>query len=131
MPYQATTPVSQQVGILHVGSTPLFVQQAAISLTSSGVIVAAPPSGYQIAVTQGFLAAGAAFTAVGLKSTTTTAIIFSIGAMASGGQLVLPFSPCPWLTCAAGESLTLAFTGTGTLAGSINYVVIPVVDASF
>ena len=131
MPYQATTPVSQQVGILHVGSTPLAVQQKSVSLTASGVIVAAPPAGYQIAVMQVFLAAGAAFTAVAVESTTTTAIILSVGAMASGGQLVLPFSPCPWLTCAPGESLTLAFTGTGTLAGSVNYLVIPVVDASF
>lgn len=131
MPYQATTPVSQQVGILHVGSASLAAQQVAVSKTSSGVIVAAPSAGYQIAVVQAFLTAGAAFTAVALESTTTTAIILSIGAMASGGQLVFPFSPCPWLICAPGESLTLAFTGTGTLAGSINYVVIPVVDASF
>ena len=101
MPYQATTPTSSQVGILHSGSTPLTAQQAAVSKTSSGVIVAAPPAGYQIAVVQVFLAAGAAFTAVALESTTTTAIILSIGAMASGGQLVLPFSPCPWLTCCA------------------------------
>ena len=30
-----------------------------------------------------------------------------------------------------GEALDLEMTGTGTLAGTINYVVIPVVDASF
>jgi hypothetical protein len=126
MPFQATTPTSDQVGVLHHGSLPLTAQQKAVSITSSGVIVAAPPSGYQIAVVQAFLAAGAAFTAVALESTTTTAIILSVGALASGGQLVLPYSPCPWLTCAPGESLTLAFTGAGTLAGSVNYVVVPV-----
>ena len=82
-------------------------------------------------VVQAFLAAGAAFTAVALQSHTTTAISVPIGAMAAGGQLVLPFSPCPWLTCAPGEALDLEMTGTGTLAGTINYVVIPVVDASF
>ena len=45
MPYQATTPVSNQVGVLHIGSTPLTAQQAAVSITSSGTIVAAPPAG--------------------------------------------------------------------------------------
>ena len=130
MPYQATTPVSQQVGILHVGSTPVTAQQKAVSITSSGTIVAAPPAGYQIVVVQAFLAAGAAFTAVALQSHTTTAISVAIGALASGGQLVFPFSPVPWLACAPGEALDLAFTGTGTLAGSVNYVVIPVVNAT-
>jgi hypothetical protein len=127
MPYQATTPVSQQIGILHAGSTPLITQQKAVSLTASGVVVAAPPAGYQIAVVQAFLTAGAAFTAVALESTNTTAIILPIGAMASGGLLVFPFSQCPWLTCASGDSLTLTFTGTGTLAGSVNYVILPAV----
>lgn len=131
MPYQATTPVSQQVGILHIGSTPQAAQQMAVSITSSGTIVAAPPAGYSIAVVQAFLAAGAAFTAVTLQSHSTTAIVVPIGALASGGQLVLPFSPIPWLVCAPGEGLDLEFTGTGTLAGTINYVVIPVVDATF
>ena len=106
MPYQATTPVSNQVGVLHVGSIPLTAQQAAVSITSSGTIVAAPPAGYRIVVVQAFLAAGAAFTAVALQSHTTTAISVPIGAMASGGQLVLPFSPCPWLTCAPARPST-------------------------
>ncbi|MGA8313180.1 MAG: hypothetical protein WB755_24360 [Terriglobales bacterium] len=131
MPYQATTPVSQQVGILHIGSTPQAAQQMAVSITSSGTIVAAPPAGYSIAVVQAFLAAGAAFTAVTLQSHSTTAFVVPIGALASDGQLVLPFSPIPWLVCAPGEGLDLEFTGTGTLAGTINYVVIPVVDATF
>ena len=100
MPYQATTPVSQQVGILHIGSTPQAAQQMAVSITSSGTIVAAPPAGYSIAVVQAFLAAGAAFTAVTLQSHSTTAFVVPIGALASDGQLVLPFSPIPWLVCA-------------------------------
>ena len=131
MPYQATTPVSFQVNVLHSGSTPLAAQQVSISITSSGTIVAAPPADHAIVVVQVFLAAGAAFTAVALQSHTTTAISVPIGALASGGQLVLPFSPIPWLMCAPGEALDLEFTGTGTLAGSVNYAILPVVDASF
>jgi hypothetical protein len=46
--------------------------------------------------------------------------------LAANGQLILPFSPCPWLTCAPGEALDLEMTGSGTLAGTINYVVVPV-----
>ena len=130
MPYQATTPVSQQLGVLHIGSNPLTAQQLAVSITTSGTIVAAPPARYQIAIVQAFLAAGAAFTAVSLQSHTTTATSIPIGALASGGQLLLPFSPVPWLL-SPGESLDLEFTGSGTLAGSINYVVIPVVDDTF
>jgi hypothetical protein len=127
MPYQATTTVSQQVGILHAGSTPLKSQQIAVSLTSSGTIIAAPPAGYQIAIAQLFLVASAAVTAVNLQSHTTTGIATGSVILAAGGQILLPFSPCPWLLCAPGEALDLEFTGAATLAGSVNYVVIPVI----
>lgn len=126
MPFQATTPVSQQVGVLHYGSRPLTVQQKAVAITSSGTIVAAPPAGYQLAVTQIFLVASAAFTAVNLQSHTTTTVATGGITLAANGQLILPFSPGPWLTCAPGEALDLEMTGTGTLAGSVNYVVVPV-----
>ena len=127
MPYQAATPVSQQAGILHAGSTPLTAQQKAVSITSSGTIVAAPPSGYAIAVVQIALVASAALTAVNLQSHTTTGIATGGVTLAANGQLVLPFSPCPWLTCVPGEALDLEMTGTGTLAGTINYVLVPAV----
>lgn len=126
MPYEATTPVSQQIGILHQGSTPVPISQLSFAPSATGVIIAAPASGYQIALVQIALVAGAAFTAVSLYSTTTTAVKFPIGSMASGASFVVPFSPCPWLLCAPGESLTLAFTGTGTLSGSVNYALVPV-----
>lgn len=126
MPFQATTPVSNEVGILHAGSIPLISRQIAVSITSSGTIIAAPPSGYQIAVTQLFLVASAAFTAVNLQSHSSTGIATGGVSLAAAGQLVLPFSPCPWITCYPGEALDLEFTGTGTLAGSVNYVVAPV-----
>jgi len=126
MPYQATTPVTHSVGILHAGSTPLTAHQQAVSITSSGTIVAAPPSGYQIAVTQIALVASAAFTAVNLQSHSTTGIATGGVTLAANGQLILPYAPLPWLTCAPGEALDLEFTGTGTLAGTINYVFIPV-----
>ena len=126
MPYQATTPTSSQVGILHVGSTPLQVQQAAVSITSSGTIVAAPPAGYKIALVQLFLVASAAVTVVNLQSHTTTGIATGgVSLPAAGSQLVLPFSPATWLTCVPGEALDLEFTGTATLAGSVNYVIMP------
>jgi hypothetical protein len=130
MPYQATTPVSQQIGILHQGSTPVPVSQLSFTPTSSAVIIAAPSASYQIALVQISLAAGAAFTAVSLYSTTTNTVKFPIGSMASGASFVVPFSPCPWLLCVPGESLTLAFTGTGTLSGSVNYALVPVADAT-
>lgn len=127
MPYQATTPTSFAVGTLHAGSTPLTAHQAAVSITSSGTIVAAPPAGYMIAVVQLALVASAAFTAVNLQSHTTTGIATGGVTLAANGQLVLPFSPVPWLTCVPGESLDLEMTGTGTLAGTINYVLVPAV----
>ena len=126
MPYQATTPVSDQVGVLHYGSLPLTAHQQAVSITASGTILAAPPSGYQIAVVQIALVASAALTAVNLQSHTTTGIATGGVTLAANGQLVLPFSPCPWLTCVPGEALDLEMTGTGTLAGTINYVLVPV-----
>jgi hypothetical protein len=126
MPFQATTPTSAQVGVLHYGSLPLTAQQKAVAITSSGTIVAAPPSGYQVAVIQIALVASAAFTAVNLQSHTTTAVATGGVTLAANGQLILPFSPVPWLTCAPGEALDLEMTGTGTLAGSVNYVVVPV-----
>lgn len=126
MPYQATTPVSDQVGVLHYGSLPLTAHQQAVSIAASGTIVAAPPSGYQIAVVQIALVASAALTAVNLQSHTTTGIATGGVTLAANGQLILPFSPCPWLTCAPGEALDLEMTGSGTLAGTINYVVVPV-----
>ena len=126
MPYQATTPVSQQIGILHMGSTPVPVSQLSFAPTATAVIIAAPAAGYQIALFQISLVAGAAFTAVSLYSTTTTGTSFPIGSMASGASFVVPFSPCPWLLCAPGESLTLAKTGSGTMSGSVNYALVPV-----
>ena len=126
MPYQATTPVSDQVGVLHYGSLPLTAHRRAVSITASGTILAAPPSGYQIAVVQIALVASAALTAVNLQSHTTTGIATGGVTLAANGQLVLPFSPCPWLTCVPGEALDLEMTGTGTLAGTINYVLVPV-----
>jgi hypothetical protein len=125
MPYQAATPVSNQVGVIHSGSTPLIAQQAAVSITASGTIVAAPSAGYKIAVIQMALVASAALTAVTLQSHTTTGIATGGVTLAANGQLVLPYSPCPWLTCVPGEALDLQITGTGTLAGTINYVVLP------
>jgi len=127
MPYQATTPVSDQVGVLHYGSLPLTAHQQAVSITASGTIVAAPPSGYQIAVVQIALVASAALTTVNLQSHTTTGIATGGVTLAANGQLILPFSPCPWLTCAPGEALDLEMTGTGTLAGTVNYVLVPAV----
>jgi hypothetical protein len=129
MPYQAATPVSNQVGVIHSGSTPFIAQQAAVSITASGTIVAAPPAGYKIAVIQMALVASAALTAVNLQSHTTTAIATGGVTLAANGQLVLPYSPCPWLTCVPGEALDLQITGTGTLAGTINYVVVPATGA--
>jgi len=126
VPYQSTTPVSHQVGALHVGSTPIAAQQQSISLTSSGTIIAAPPADHQIALVQLFLVADAAFTAVNLQSSSSTGIATGGVTLAANGQLILPFSPCPWITCNPGEALNLEFTGTGTLAGSVNYVVVPV-----
>jgi len=126
MPYQATTPVSDQVGVLHYGSLPLTAHQQAVSITASGTILAAPPSGYAIAVVQIALVASAALTTVNLQSHTTTGIATGGVTLAANGQLILPFSPCPWLTCAPGEALDLEMTGSGTLAGTINYVVVPV-----
>src|SRR5208337_7842 len=118
---------SHQVGILHVGSTPVPVQVLPISITATGVIIAAPASTYQIALVQIVLVAGAAFTAVSLYSTTTTGLTIPFGSMASGASIIVPHSPCPWLLCAPGESLTLAKTGSGTLSGSVNYVIMPAV----
>ena len=126
MPYQATTPVSQQIGILHMGSTPVPVSQLSFAPTSSTAVIAAPSTDYQIALVQIALVAGAAFTAVSLYSTTTSTVKFPIGSMASGASFCVPFSPCPWLLCVPGESLTLAFTGAGTLSGSVNYALVPV-----
>jgi hypothetical protein len=126
MPYQATTPSSDQIGILHAGSTPVQVQVLAISITATGVIIPAPPTGYQIALVQIFLSAGAAFTAVSLYSTTTTGLSIPFGSLASGATVIVPYSPCPWLICGSGESLTLAKTGSGTLSGSVNYLVMPI-----
>ena len=127
MAYQATTPTSHQVGILHVGSTPVPVQVLPISITATGVIIAAPASTYQIALVQIVLVAGAAFTAVSLYSTTTSGLTIPFGSMASGASIIVPYSPCPWLLCAPGESLTLAKTGSGTLSGSVNYIIMPAV----
>ena len=106
MPYQATTPVTHSVGIFHAGSTPLTAHQQAVSITASGTIVAAPPSGYQIAVVQIALVASAALTAVNLQSHTTTGIATGGVTLAANGQLILPFSPCPWLTCARARPST-------------------------
>ena len=60
------------------------------------------------------------------SSRTTTGIATGGVTLAANGQLILPYAPLPWLTCAQGEALDLEFTGAGTLAGTINYVFIPV-----
>jgi hypothetical protein len=127
MPYQATTPTSDQVGVLHAGSVPLPNQQ--ISFTGSTVsgttVIAAPPTGWQIAVMQMVIASTAAVTAVKLYSSSTTSISLAITNLVALTPLVLPYSPMPWITCAPGESLVISWTTAATISGSVNYVIVP------
>ncbi len=130
MSFQATQPVSELVAWVHYGNIALPIQQLSFSITSSGNIIPAASTGYSIALMQMLLGFSAPVTAVNLQSSVATGI--KTGAIALGfttyqtsGVMILPFSACPWITCAPTDALALEFTGAATLSGSVNYVLIP------
>jgi hypothetical protein len=131
MSYQATMPVSEQVGILHIGNIALQTIQLGFSVSTTGgsTIVAAPPSGFAIAVSQLFLNSTAAVTALGLytSSGSLSTKVFTGGvSIAANGFFVLPYSPCPWIVCLSGDALNVGWTTSSTISGSVNYVLLPV-----
>src|SRR5271166_6979615 len=102
MSYQATTPTSDQVGILHCGNIALVSQQLgfSVSTTSGSSLIAAPPSGFCIAVTQLFLNSSAAVTALTLYTSSSATAVFTGGvSIAANGNFILPYSPVPWFVC--------------------------------
>ena len=111
MPYQATTPVSQQLGVLHIGSNPsdrpavggLHHHFRHDRCRSTRTL----PDRNR----QAFLAAGAAFTAVSLQSHTTTATSIPIGPLGVRGPASSARSHPFHGSCAPGESLDLELTG--------------------
>ncbi len=127
MPYQLTTPVSDQVGILHLGGQPTFVQTTAISMSASGVItngtiaIAAAPAGYQWCVLA-LAIANSAGTAQSVTLESTTGPVLLTGAISLpssvGGQLVLPYNPAGWAYGNVADTLTLAL-GAGTLVTGV------------
>src|SRR5208337_5547965 len=128
MSYQATTPNSDQVNILHCGNVALVPQQFGFSVSTpaGSSLIAAPPSGFCIAVTQLFLNSSAAVTALQLYTSSSATAVFTGGvAIAANGNFILPYSPVPWIICLPGDGLNVKWTTASTIAGSVNYVLVP------
>ncbi len=129
MSYQATTPVSNQVGILHLGNIALPTLQYGFSQTTvaGSVIIPAAPTGFAIAVTQIVVNASAAVTVFTLFTSSGVTKVFTGGvSIGAAAFFVLPHSPCPWITCLPGDGLEASWTGAATISGSVNYVLLPV-----
>lgn len=97
-------------------------QKATINLTSTGVIVAAV-AGKKIRVIAAQLSVSAALV-VKWQSNTVPTDITGPGELGANGGYVLPRNPAGWFETLAGEALSLNISGSGTVGGSISYVLI-------
>ncbi len=112
MPYQLTTPTSDQVGVLHLGQAPCFVQYAGINTTGTTtyplITTSEVPSGYApVILSMALSSAGAAGVTANLQSNVTTAIVSGTFTMAAQGNVVLPETPRGWFEAGAGEGITV------------------------
>ncbi len=107
MPYQLTTPTSDQVGVLHLGQAPCFVNYTGVNTTGTTtyniVNTSQVPSGYQaVVLSLAISTASAAGITAQLQDTESAPIVSGTFALPAQGNVILPETPRGWF--AGGQS---------------------------
>ena len=117
MPYQGTTPVSPQIGVLQAGFTPVQVQLFGVSTagTTSYPLVPVQPANYQALIASLAISASAAGITVQLQSSTTTGIVSGTFTTAANSTVVLPENPLGWFQSNVGEGINVVTNTTSAV----------------
>ncbi len=127
MSYKGTCPISDQVGVMHQGMTPLLAQYAPIasSQASAKTIAPAPPVGSTIVIVAYSVTCGATANTFNFQSHTTTSLATGIHALPINGSIVAPYCPAGLFACVPGEALDILLTGATAVGGELTYVIVP------
>ena len=127
MPYQFTEIESMQLGVIHRGNNPYFVQYAKITASASGTttIVVAPTVAAQQIVVLDITVTHSASVNWNLQSHTTTAVATGLMYGTAGPPMVLSDPSNGIFACVPGEALDINLSGAVAVGGCITYVVLP------
>ena len=127
MPYQYTEIESIQLGVVHRGNTPYFVQYRPITASASGAttIVPAPTVAGQQIVVLDITVTHSASVNWSLQSHVTTTVATGLMYGTAGPPMVLSDPMNGLFATVPGEALDINLSSAVAVGGLITYVVLP------
>lgn len=122
MPYPQTTPTSDQVGVLHLGQAPCYVQYAGVNTNGTTtyplITTSEIPAGFApVILGMALSSAGAAGVSAYAESNVTTSIVSGTFTLPAQGNVVLPETSGGWFSAAANEGITIVTNTSGVNVG--------------
>ena len=127
MPYPFTEIESMQLGVIHRGNTPYYVQYKAITASASGAttIVAAPTVAGQQIVVLDITVTHSANVNWNLQSHTTTSVATGLMYGTAGPPVVLSDPSNGLFAAVPGEALDINLSASTAVGGTLTYIVLP------
>ncbi len=127
MPYQFTEVNSQQVGVVHRGTVPYFIQYKAITASAMGAttIVPAPTVAGQQIVVLDLAVTHSGSVNWNLQSHITTSIATGLFYGTAGPPVSLSDPENGLFAANVGEAMDINLSAATAVGGSITYVVLP------